>query len=59
MTGQKINYKISPRRAGDLAEYFANPALAFKELNWKVEKSLNDIVADTWNWQSKNPQGYN
>ncbi len=59
VTGQKINYKISPRRAGDLAEYFANPALAFKELNWKVEKSLNDIVADTWNWQSKNPQGYN
>ena len=58
VTGQKINYKISPRRAGDLAESVANPELALKELNWKVEKNLNDIVADTWNWQSKNPQGY-
>ncbi|MCX7084503.1 MAG: UDP-glucose 4-epimerase GalE [Methylococcales bacterium] len=58
VTGKKINYKISPRREGDLAEYFANPELALKELNWKVEKTLHDMVADTWNWQSKNPQGY-
>jgi UDP-glucose 4-epimerase len=58
VTGKKINYKISPRRAGDLPEYFANPGLALKELNWKVEKNLDDMVADTWNWQTKNPQGY-
>ena len=58
VTGKTINYKISPRRDGDLAEYFANPELALKELNWKVEKTLQDMVADTWNWQSKNPQGY-
>lgn len=58
VTGRKVNYKIAPRRAGDLAECFANPELALKELNWKVEKNLDDMVADAWNWQSKNPQGY-
>ncbi|MFA6163485.1 MAG: UDP-glucose 4-epimerase GalE [Methylobacter sp.] len=58
VTGRKVNFKISPRRAGDLAEFFANPDLALKELNWKVEKNLDDMVTDAWNWQSKNPQGY-
>lgn len=58
VTGKLINYKISPRRTGDLAECFANPDLALKELNWKVEKDLHDMVTDTWNWQTKNPQGY-
>jgi UDP-glucose 4-epimerase len=59
VTGRKVNYRISPRRAGDLPEYFANPDLAWKELGWKVEKSLEDMVADTWLWQVNNPQGYN
>lgn len=58
ITGRKVNYKIAPRRAGDLPEFFADPSLALKELNWKVEKTLEDMVADTWNWQVKNPQGY-
>jgi len=58
VTGKPINYKISPRRAGDLAECFANPELALSELDWKAEKNLDDMVADTWNWQSKNPDGY-
>lgn len=58
VTGRKVNYKIAPRRAGDLAEYFANPELAHKELGWKAEKTLDDMVADTWNWQCKNPRGY-
>ncbi len=58
ITGRKVNYKIAPRRSGDLPEFFADPALALKELNWKVEKTLEDMVADTWNWQVKNPQGY-
>ena len=57
-SGRTINYKIAPRRAGDLAEYFANPDRALAELNWKAEKSLHDMVADTWNWQEKNPDGY-
>ena len=58
VTGKKVNYKIAPRRPGDLPEYFADPSLALKELHWKVEKSLEDMVADTWNWQVQNPQGY-
>lgn len=58
VTGKKVKYKIAPRRAGDLAECFANPELALKELSWKVEKNLDDMVADTWLWQTKNPQGY-
>jgi UDP-glucose 4-epimerase len=58
VTGRKVNYKIAPRRAGDLAECFANPESALKELSWKVEKNLDDMIADAWNWQSKNPQGY-
>jgi UDP-glucose 4-epimerase len=58
VTGRSVNYKISPRRAGDLAECFANPELALKELDWKVEKNLEDMVADAWNWQNKNPNGY-
>ena len=59
VTGRKVNYRIAPRRAGDLPEYFADPSLALKELGWQVEKTLADMVADTWNWQVKNPQGYN
>jgi UDP-glucose 4-epimerase len=58
VTGKKVNYRIAPRRAGDLAEYFANPELAKTELGWNAEKSLEDMVADTWNWQVKNPQGF-
>jgi UDP-glucose 4-epimerase len=58
VTGKKVNYRIAPRRAGDLPEYYADPSLALKELNWKVEKTLQDMVADTWNWQLQNPQGY-
>lgn len=58
ITGKTINYKIAPRRAGDLAECFANPELAAKELVWRAEKNLDDMVADTWRWQSQNPNGY-
>lgn len=58
ITGKTINYKIAPRRAGDLAECFANPELAAKELDWRAEKNLDDMVTDTWRWQSQNPNGY-
>lgn len=59
VTGSPVNYKIAPRRAGDLAEYFANSDLALKELNWQAEKNLHDMVSDSWRWQAKNPNGYN
>ena len=58
VSGRKVNYKIAPRRAGDLAECFANPSLAAQELNWKAEKNLEDMLQDAWRWQSQNPNGY-
>ena len=58
VTGRTVNYKIAPRRTGDLAECFANPALALAELNWQAEKNLDDMLIDAWRWQSNNPQGY-
>ncbi|MCF6203270.1 MAG: UDP-glucose 4-epimerase GalE [Methylococcaceae bacterium] len=58
ITGKKINYKCVARRTGDIAENYANPALALKELGWKTEKTLDEMVEDTWRWQTNNPQGY-
>ncbi len=57
-TGQNISYTFAERRAGDLPEFYANPARAFSELDWKTELSIEDMCRDTWNWQSKNPDGY-
>ena len=56
--GKSIPYQIAPRRAGDLAAFWAVPDKAAKELGWKTQKTLDDMVRDTWHWQSKNPQGY-
>ena len=53
-----IPYKIVPRRSGDVATCYANADKAYKELNWKTTKSVEDMCRDTWNWQSKNPNGY-
>ncbi len=58
ITGKDISYKFVARRTGDIAENYANPALALKELNWKTERNLQRMVEDTWRWQTKNPQGY-
>lgn len=58
VTGKTINYKIAERRTGDIAEFYADPDLALRELNWQTEKKLDDMVADTWRWQSQNPNGY-
>ncbi len=58
ITAKKINYKIVERRLGDIAECYADPTLALKELNWQTEKNLDEMIEDTWRWQCKNPQGY-
>jgi UDP-glucose 4-epimerase len=58
VTGRKVNYKIAPRRTGDLAECFANPSLAKAELKWQAEKNLEDMLTDAWRWQTNNPDGY-
>ncbi len=57
-SGKEINYEIMPRRPGDIASYYADPSLAKDKLKWQAEKSILDCCKDTWNWQSKNPNGY-
>ncbi len=57
--GRKINYKITERRPGDIAECYANPEKAERELKFKARYNLSDMCRDAWNWQSKNPDGYN
>ena len=54
----KIPYKIEARRLGDVAECYADPSRAKKELDWQTELSLDDACSDTWRWQSNNPSGY-
>jgi UDP-glucose 4-epimerase len=56
--GKDIPYTMGPRRAGDIATCYAEPSFAEKELNWKAEKNIDDMCADSWRWQSQNPEGY-
>lgn len=56
--GKKIDYKIAPRRPGDIAECYADPTLALNELGFKAEYDLDRMCADSWRWQSSNPNGY-
>ena len=57
-SNQKINYKIAPRRAGDIATCYANPALAKELLDWVATRDIEQMCKDAWNWQVKNPNGY-
>ncbi|EPT8451926.1 UDP-glucose 4-epimerase GalE [Vibrio fluvialis] len=53
-----VPYEICPRRPGDIAECWASTEKAQRELGWQAKLSLADMTADTWRWQSNNPQGY-
>ena len=55
---KKIPYQVINRRQGDIAESYASPSLAHRELDWKAIKSLKEMCEDTWKWQSQNPNGY-
>ncbi|GAD80088.1 UDP-glucose 4-epimerase GalE [Vibrio ezurae] len=57
-SGKSIAYKIAPRRPGDIAECWADPAKAYAELGWKATRTLQQMTEDTWRWQSENPKGY-
>ncbi|MDY2735875.1 UDP-glucose 4-epimerase GalE, partial [Intestinibacter sp.] len=57
-SGVKIPYKIVGRRAGDIAMCYADPTKAEKELGWVAKYDVNKMCKDSWNWQSKNPNGY-
>ena len=56
--GVPVPYKIAPRRAGDIAECYADATKSRELLGWTAEKTLEDMCRDSWNWQSKNPNGY-
>ena len=56
--GKEIPYEIKPRREGDIAMCYADPAKAAKVLGWKAERGLDEMCEDTWRWQSQNPNGY-
>ena len=57
-SGKAVPYKIAERREGDVAELYADPSLAESELGWKTEMGLEEICRDAWNWQQKNPKGF-
>jgi len=56
--GKELPYKILPRRAGDIAVSYCDASKAREELGWTAEKSLEDMCADSWRWQTMNPDGY-
>ncbi|MCK6602755.1 MAG: UDP-glucose 4-epimerase GalE [Bacteroidetes bacterium] len=58
VSGKKVSFRITARRPGDVAACYADPGKALRELNWKAEKNLEDMVRDAWNWQTQNPDGY-
>ena len=55
---KEIPHEILPRRAGDVAINYADASLAARKLGWHALRNLEQMCADTWNWQSKNPNGY-
>jgi UDP-glucose 4-epimerase len=56
--GRELPYEIGPRRAGDLPAFWADPTRANTELGWHATRTIDDMCADTWRWQSKNPTGF-
>ena len=57
-SGRNVPYVIAGRRAGDIAECYADPAKAQAELHWKAQRGVEDMCRDAWNWQHRNPNGY-
>lgn len=56
--GVKVPYSIKPRRAGDIATCYSDPAKAERELGWKAEYGIEEMCRDSWHWQCQNPNGY-
>ena len=56
---RELPYEIKPRREGDIAMCYADPAKALRVLGWKAERGLDEMCEDSWRWQSQNPNGYN
>ena len=56
--GRDLPYQVAPRRPGDIAASYADPSRANRELGWQATRTVDDMCADTWRWQSGNPEGY-
>ena len=57
-SGKPVPYRIAPRRPGDIATCYADPAKAERELGWKARRSLDEMMRNAWRWQQQNPNGY-
>lgn len=57
--GHDVPYQIKPRRPGDIATCYADASLAKRELGWEAQYGIEEMCADSWKWQSMNPNGYN
>lgn len=57
-SGKPVPYRVAPRRPGDIATCYADPAKAERELGWKARRTLDEMMRDAWRWQSMNPDGY-
>lgn len=58
ISGRSIPYEIVGRRDGDIATSLADPSKANRDLQWRADRNLEVMMADSWNWQSNNPEGY-
>ncbi len=57
-SGRKVAYQIVDRRPGDIASCYADPSLALKLLGWRASRGIDEMCADAWRWQSRNPAGF-
>ncbi len=57
-SGCPIPYELAPRRAGDVASCYADPAFAAELLNWRAERKMDAMCVDAWRWQTNNPNGF-
>jgi UDP-glucose 4-epimerase len=57
-SGRRVPYQFTDRRPGDIAVCYADPSAAREQLGWEAEFGVNDMCADHWHWQSRNPRGY-
>jgi len=56
--GKTLPYVVEPRRAGDIPTCYSDPSKAEKELGWMAKRGIEEMCADSWRWQSTNPDGY-
>lgn len=56
--GKELPYVVGPRRVGDIASVYADPIKAKEELGWQAKYGIEEMCADSWRWQSNNPNGY-